>query len=124
MNIERPKNTKNKGTIEFFVYPEKDKYVGVCLTFDIIEEGKDPQQLMGSLVEAARLHLKVVRNKNLSDDLLNRYAPIEYWKRYFVYLQQAARERVMREKWQTIYSKLVYDDKKELGTMKNECLVE
>ena len=30
-------NTKDKGLYEFFVYPEGGKFVGVCLTLDIIE---------------------------------------------------------------------------------------
>ncbi|TSC78648.1 MAG: hypothetical protein G01um101429_716 [Parcubacteria group bacterium Gr01-1014_29] len=123
MIITRQKNTKNKGTIEFFVYPEKGKYIGVCLTFDIVEEGKDPQQLMGSLLEAARLHLKVVRDKNLSGNLLNRYAPVEYWKKYFAYLQHTAKEHIMREKWQAVYNKLLYTKSKGFDNKDDECLV-
>ena len=112
MIITRPKNTKSKGTIEFFVYPEKGKYIGVCLTFDIVEEGKDPQQLMSNLLEAAELHLKVVKNENLSENLLNRYAPVEYWRKYFAYLRQAAKENMMIEKWQAVYNKLLYSNDK------------
>lgn len=122
MNIERPKNTKNKGTVEFFVYPERGKYIGVCLTFDIVEEGKDLQEVARSLVEAAELHLKVVRYKNFSDDLLNRYAPDQYWKKYFAYLKNAAQARMMREKWQSVYNKLVYNDKTEPNNKHGLCL--
>ena len=46
MKIERPKNTKKEGTIEFLVYKEGKTFVGVCLTFDIVEEGKNPEKLM------------------------------------------------------------------------------
>ena len=81
--INRSRNTKRQGTMEFLVYKEGDTFVGVCLTFDIVEEGTDPIELMKSIKEAAMLHLKVVTEKNLSDDLLNRYAPQEYWDRYF-----------------------------------------
>ncbi|MEI7709701.1 MAG: hypothetical protein WCI76_03225 [bacterium] len=83
MKIERPKNTKDKGTVEFLVYKEGETFVGVCLTFDIIEEGSNPEKLMESIQEAARGHLKVVRANNMSDDLLNRYAPKEYWEIYY-----------------------------------------
>ncbi|HEY9583675.1 MAG TPA: hypothetical protein VJI66_01775 [Candidatus Paceibacterota bacterium] len=83
MNIKRPKNTKEKGVIEFMVYKEGKTFVGVCLTFDIVEEGNDPHKLMESIKEAAQLHLEVVRELGWSDKLLNRYAPEEYWKKYF-----------------------------------------
>ena len=75
-------NTKERGTIEFVVYREENTYVGVCLSFDIVEEGADSVALMESIKEAAKLHLQAVRDNNLSDDLLNRYAPEEYWDKY------------------------------------------
>lgn len=83
----RVKNTKHRGLLEFLVYPEKDKYVGVCLTLDIVEEGSDPNRLIESLREAARGHVLLVLKKNLSDDLLNRPAPDEYWAKYFEALE-------------------------------------
>lgn len=83
MNIQRPKNTKERGTIEYLVYKEGDTFVGVCLSFDIVEEGINPIELMNSIKEAAYLHLDTVIKEKLSDDLLNRYAPEEYWKKYF-----------------------------------------
>lgn len=76
------KNNKNEGIVEFLIYPEEDKYVGACLTFDIIEEDKDYNTLKKSLEEAAILHIKTVKNKNLSEALLNRSAPKEYWDKY------------------------------------------
>ncbi|MFA6404858.1 MAG: hypothetical protein WCW03_02555 [Candidatus Paceibacterota bacterium] len=83
MNIQRPKNTKERGTIECLVYKDGATYIGVCLTFDIVEEGSNPTELMKSIKEAAELHLETVIRENLSDDLLNRYAPEDYWKKYF-----------------------------------------
>lgn len=88
MNIQRTKNTKKSGTMEFLVFSDGPKYVGVCLTFDIVEEGIDPVGLMKSLKEAAELHLETVVKNNLPDELLNRYAPDEYWEKYF----EAARQ--------------------------------
>ncbi|MDP3795097.1 MAG: hypothetical protein Q8R13_04175 [bacterium] len=92
MDIERPKNTKHKGFVEFFIYPEGKRFVGVCLTFDIVEEHKDPNKLRESLHRAALLHFKVVVENNLPDALLNRYAPQEYWEKYFAYLDALSRE--------------------------------
>lgn len=81
--ISRPHNTKESGLIEYIVYKKGNSYVGVCLTFDIIEEGNDPNKLMLSIQEAAKLHLKVVRDRKMSDELLNRHAEEKYWKIYF-----------------------------------------
>lgn len=71
----RVSNTKERGTVEFLVYREGDALVGVCLTFDIVEEGTDPVALMKSIKEAALLHIETVVKNNLGEDLLNRYAP-------------------------------------------------
>ena len=83
MKIERPINTKKEGTVEILVYKEKGAFVGVCLTFDIIEEGTDALSVLRSIKEATQLHLNTVIKNNMSDDLLNRYAPQEYWEKYF-----------------------------------------
>jgi len=88
MKIERPKNTKDRGTMEFLVYKEGKTFVGVCLTFDIVEEGNNPEKLMESIQEAAQGHLKVVREANMSDDLLNRHAPKEYWDVYYKAIEE------------------------------------
>jgi len=88
MKIDRVKNTKEKGTIEFLVYKEGKTFVGVCLTFDIVEEGSNLEKLMESIQEAAQGHLKVVRAKNMPDDLLNRYAPKEYWDIYYKVIEE------------------------------------
>ena len=83
MSIRRPRNTKKRGVVEFLTYKEGKAFVGVCLTFDIVEEGTDPVALTRSLRDAAELHVETVIKNDLSDDLLNRYAPDAYWKKYF-----------------------------------------
>ena len=98
MNIQRIKNNKKEGVIEFLVYKDKAGYTGVCLTFDIIEENKDPMELMKSLKEAAELHLETVIKNKLSDDLLNRYAPEEYWKKYFELLKEINKPKSKKSK--------------------------
>lgn len=86
-SVDRPWNTKKRGLVEFVVFQNKKRnhFVGVCLTFDIIEEGDDPESLMDSLTEAAKLHVEVVQKENLPDKLLNRYAPKRYWDKYLPY---------------------------------------
>ncbi len=75
------KNTKETGIIEFTVFKEKNSFVGVCLTFDIIVEGTDYDQVKQEIEDAAVLHLETVRELNLSDELLNRPAPQKYWNK-------------------------------------------
>lgn len=96
MRIERPKNTKEKGTIEFLVYKKGKTFIGVCLTFDIVEESDNPEKLMESIQKAAQGHLKVVREKNMSDDLLNRYAPKEYWDIYYKAIEDIKGKRSIK----------------------------
>lgn len=97
MKIKRFWNTKKRGVMEFLIYKEGNKYVGVCLTFDIIEEGKDVRKLKKSLIELADLHLKAVVKKGLPDELLNRYAPDEYWDKYFKIENSFAKKRLELE---------------------------
>lgn len=75
-------NTKEKGIIRFVIFPHKKQFVGVCLDFNIIEEGENPRELMESLEEAAIGHVEVVIKEKLSDELLNRHAPKRYWDKY------------------------------------------
>lgn len=92
--LPRVWNTKKSGVIEFLIYKEKDAYVGVCLSFNIIEEGDDIQKVSEQLEEAARLHLRVVRDENLPDALLNRHAPKEYWDKYFSFLEATKKQEL------------------------------
>ncbi len=75
------KNNKKSGLVEFTLFEENGHYVAVCLTFDIVLEGDDPIVLKEEIVKAAQLHLQTVSELNLSDDLLNRPAPKEYWEK-------------------------------------------
>jgi len=89
-------NTKKKGTYEFFFYKEKGKSIGVCLTLDIVEEGKNLKQVFNNLIEAVRGHIFTVIKKNLSDKLLNRPAPKYYWERLeeFIKLKEEQNKRI------------------------------
>ena len=96
MKIQRPRNTKGGGTMEFLVYKEGKTFVGVCLTFDIVEEGTNPEKLMESIQEAALGHLEVVQEEDMSDDLLNRYAPKEYWDIYFKVIEDIRNKKSIK----------------------------
>lgn len=77
-------NTKDRGTMRFLYLRLKGEaaFVGVCLDFNILEEGTDLERVKMNLRNASLLHLQTVQEKNLSDDLLNRHAPEKYWKLY------------------------------------------
>lgn len=83
--VKRPWNTKARGLVEFLIFREGIQYVGVCLTFNIVVEDQDLEKVKKSIEDAAKLHLRVVQKKKLSDDLLNRHAPTEYWDRYHAF---------------------------------------
>ncbi len=64
-----------------FLFKEKDgDYCAVCLNLDLIEWGKDPQELVESMREAIQSYVGGVIDKNLPDELLNRPAPEKYWQ--------------------------------------------
>lgn len=81
------KNTKERGKLEFVIYPDGKRYIGVCLTLNIIEEGTDPSKLIENIKEAAFGRVLLVIKENLSDDLLNNPAADEYWEKYFKALE-------------------------------------
>lgn len=108
MEITRSKNTKDKGVIEYLIYTEKDKFIGVCLTFDIIEEGDDREKVMRGIFDAAYVHLQTVIKHNLSDELLNRYAPQKYWKKYLDFQQEIKKrhiEKIVADAIQQVYNR-------------------
>ncbi len=83
-------NTKQKGVIKFLIYrgDGDSMYTAVCLTFDIVEHGKDLEELKKSIEEAARTHLESVIKNKLDDSLLNRSAPQKYWKILFEAMEE------------------------------------
>ncbi|MEK7527587.1 MAG: hypothetical protein AAB574_01020 [Patescibacteria group bacterium] len=81
-------NTKKRGVLRFFFYQDAKHYVAVCLDLDLVEFGKDSQELQKSIHEAARAHVDAVIKNNLSDDLLNKPAPAKYWKKLNEYNQR------------------------------------
>ena len=86
-------NTKTQGLYEFFVYPEQGRFVGVCLTLDIVEEGNNLHDVFNSLIKAAHGHVETVIKNGLNDSLLNRPAPKLYWKK----LQEFKKQKQLAE---------------------------
>lgn len=72
-------NTKEQGSLRFLVYKDGDEFCGVCLEFNLIEYGDNPDELLESLKEGAESLIKGVAEHNLSEEALNDPADIKYW---------------------------------------------
>ena len=79
-------NTKNIGIARTIVFPCKGGYRGVCLDFDIIEEGETRDEVEKSMKEAVIGYIENICKNNLDDKLLNRHADKKYWKLYESYI--------------------------------------
>ncbi|MBU6321661.1 MAG: hypothetical protein KGI78_03050 [Patescibacteria group bacterium] len=88
-------NTKAMGEMNFLFIQEGKHIVGVCLEFNIIEEGTNLEEVKKHLETATRLHLEAVQENNLSDDLLNRHAPTEYWEIFEETKKSAQRKQLV-----------------------------
>ena len=73
-------NNKKQGTARILIYSKKNKYIGVCLDFDIIEEAGNKEDAIKQINEATRGYIMNICKNNLDDKLLNRPAPEKYWK--------------------------------------------
>lgn len=86
-------NTKKIGQFTVFTYQEKKKYISVCLELDIVKEGTDVEALNASMREAISGYVTTICKKHLSDELLNRHAPKEYWDKYFAFLSSQMKQQ-------------------------------
>lgn len=101
------RNTKKQGQFSLFVYREKPNYyIGVCLEFDLIEEGKDASGVMERIKEASVGYLKTITKNNLSDDLLNKRVPEKYWKKYKEFLKLKKQQPSIP--WEEFLRKYIY----------------
>lgn len=64
-------NTKEQGVLHFIYFKEGSEHVAVCLNFDLVEYGKNPEELRKSIEEAAQSYLEAVKKTKLPDDYLN-----------------------------------------------------
>jgi len=106
------KNTKKQGKFTLFVYPEKPNYfIGVCLEFDLIQEGKTAQETMENIKRASWNYLITIIKKRWSDSLLNKQAPKVYWDKYKAYLEYLKKkdEEKKRLMWQELLQQQLYN---------------
>lgn len=81
------KNTYYRGTLNLFMYREKNKYIGVCLDLDIVLENSTPQELKEELIDAVQNYVETVIENKLSESLLNKPAPQKYWNKFHKYIR-------------------------------------
>lgn len=60
-------------------YPEKDKYIGVCLDLNIVEERDSLEEVIKELNDAVLAHFLAAGEVGFPPELLFRPAPKEYW---------------------------------------------
>lgn len=74
-------NTYESGRVTFIIFKDKkiDKFIGVCLEFDLEAEAETSSEAQTIIQDYARLWLENVRENKLSEELLNKSAPAEYW---------------------------------------------
>ena len=78
-------NKKTQGIARILVYSSKNKYIGVCLDFDIIEEADSKAEAVSQIQEATKGYIINILKNNLDNSLLNRPAPEKYWQIYKKY---------------------------------------
>jgi len=78
-------NRKEQGVARILVYPVKNKYIGVCLDFDLVEEADSKEKAVNQIREATRGYIVNICKNDLDDSLLNRPASEKYWEMYKEY---------------------------------------
>jgi hypothetical protein len=69
------------------VFPEKGRYIAVCLDLDIVEEAKTKEEVSAQITEAVIGYIENAIKNNLDDGVLNRPASKKYWEIYERYLK-------------------------------------
>ncbi|MBI5654394.1 hypothetical protein HZC53_01940 [Candidatus Uhrbacteria bacterium] len=80
------KNAKHLGEATVFIYPSKDRYIGVCLELDLIDEDSDRDILVDRMKRRVESYVAFIHKKNYDDSLLNRPAPKKYWNKFYQFL--------------------------------------
>lgn len=92
------KNTYNKGTLNFILYPTPDgTFVAACKELCLIVEGKDQELLRYKILAKAQSYLKNVCTKKLGEHLLNQELPKEILKEFNDYRIKKSNENF--QKW-------------------------
>lgn len=74
-------NTYESGRVTFIIFKDKkiDRFIGVCLEFDLEAEAETSSEAQSIIQDYAKLWLENVRENKLPEELLNKSAPAEYW---------------------------------------------
>lgn len=76
-------NTYNSGGVTYLILQEKkDKFIGVCLEFDLEIEAKTLEEANAQISDYAHLWLQNTVKNHLPEEVLNRPAPKKYWRIY------------------------------------------
>jgi len=81
-------NIKHHGFAQIFFYPKGDRYIGVCLELDIVDDSKSFPELRERMVRNVTAYVNHVVGGGLDQSLLNRPAPKEYWEMFRKYISQ------------------------------------
>lgn len=73
-------NTYQSGAVTYLIFKEKDKFVGVCLEFDLEIEANTAKKAMELIEDYSLAWHKNIVKKKLPEELLNKPAPKKYWK--------------------------------------------
>jgi hypothetical protein len=92
------KNTKQLCAATVFIYPSKDKYVGVCLELDLVDEDRSKEALDERMKQRVESYLSFIQKKNFDDSLLNRPAPKKYWSKFYQFLDLMREEERKRSR--------------------------
>ena len=100
------KNTKQKGKFRLFAYQEaSDYYIGVCPEFDLVQEGDCLAEALTNIQRASINYLKTIIKFKMDDDLLNKEASPEHWKKYRCFLKEEKKRRF----WERYLKQMLYD---------------
>ncbi len=86
-------NTKKSGIARVMIYKTDKIFRAVCLDFDLIEEADSYDEVEEQIRESVEGYVENICKNDLDDELLNRQAPLKYWKRYRAHLRSMEKER-------------------------------
>lgn len=88
-------NTYQSGIITYLVLKEKDKFLGICMEFDLEAEGKTLEETKNRIEDYSRAWLENVVQNQLPETLLNRSADKKYWDILKIAKKQAEKRTIV-----------------------------
>lgn len=82
-------NTYNNGKVTHIIFENKGVFIGVCLEFDLEVFAKTGKEAEEQLDDYTKAWLENVKKNKLPEELLNKPAPLIYWKLYKRVLEEA-----------------------------------